>query len=101
MLGFSLTNPMDVLTIPTAYQNKTNKMISLSVGVSSLKKKINNKFLNSLTHLRLASFFMEFLLKKEKKAMKTKSKCVCACVRACVCVCERENSKSGKINITG
>ena len=46
MFGFSLTHPMDVLTIPTAYQNKTNKqrnkMISLSVGVSSLKKK-NNK----------------------------------------------------------
>ena len=33
-------------------------MISLYVGVSSLKKKINNKFLNSLTHLRLAPFFM-------------------------------------------
>ena len=46
MFGFSLTHPMDVLTIPTAYQNKTNKqrnkMISLSVGVSSLKKN-NNK----------------------------------------------------------
>ena len=62
---------------------------------------MNKKVLNSLTHLMLASFCMEFLLKKEKKAMKTKSKCVCACVRACVCVCERENSKSGKINITG
>ena len=50
MLGFSLTHPMDVLTIPTAYQktktktNEKTKMIFLSVGVSSLKKKINNKF---------------------------------------------------------
>ena len=41
--------------------------ISLSVGVSSLKKKINKKVLNSLTHLMLASFCMEFLLKKKKK----------------------------------
>ena len=40
MLGFSITHPMDVLTIPTAYNN-INKF--LSVGVSSLKKKINNK----------------------------------------------------------
>ena len=37
MLGFSLTHPMDVLTIPTAYKKY------LSVGVSSLKKKINKK----------------------------------------------------------
>ena len=46
MFGFSLRHPMDVLTIPTAYQKKTNKqrnkMIYLSVGVSSLKKN-NNK----------------------------------------------------------
>ena len=55
---------------------------------------MNKKVLNSLTHLMLASFCMEFLLKKEKKAMKTKSKCVFVCV--CVCVCERENSKSEK-----
>ena len=58
-----------------------------------MKKKeiINKKVLNSLTYLMLASFCMEFLLKKKKKAMKTKGKCarVCvrACVRACVCVC--------------
>ena len=25
MFGFSLTHPMDVLTIPTAYQNKTKQ----------------------------------------------------------------------------
>ena len=52
MLGFSLTHPMDVLTIPTAY-------ISLSVIFFYL---INKKVLNSLTHLMLASFCMEFLL---------------------------------------
>ena len=47
----------------------------------------------------LASFCMEFLLKKEK-AMKTKGVCVCVCV----CVCERERGGGGlnvkKINIT-
>ena len=37
----------------------------LSVGASSLRKKINNKkVLNSLTHPMLASFCVEFLLKK-------------------------------------
>ena len=69
ILGFSLTQPMDVLTIPTAYQKtKQNKnKNSLSVGVSSLKKKIiNKKVLNSLPYLMLASFCMEFLLKKRK-----------------------------------
>ena len=40
---------------------------------------MNKKVLNSLTHLILASFCMQFLLKK-KKAMKTKSKRVCVCV---------------------
>ena len=45
ILGFSLTHLMDVLTLPTAYQKskQKTKMISLSVGVSSLKNIINNK----------------------------------------------------------
>ena len=96
MFGFSLTHPMDVLTIPTAYQNKTKKQTKWFLFLWEYllwkRKIINKKVLNSLTHLMLASFCMEFLLKKEKKAMKTK-KCVCvrACLPACVraCVCER------------
>ena len=61
------------------------------------KKKEKKKVLNSLTHLMLASFCMEFLLKKEK-AMKTKEVCVCvrACVRACVRVCVRERERGSK-----
>ena len=44
MLGFSHTHPMDVLTIPAAYQKKNNnKIISLSVRVSSLENKIINE----------------------------------------------------------
>ena len=44
MLGFSLTHAMDVLNRPTAYQKTKSKTknISLSVGVSSLIKKIIN-----------------------------------------------------------
>ena len=37
MLGFSLTHPMDVLTIPTAYPPKKEKK-NVSGGLSSLKK---------------------------------------------------------------
>ena len=46
-LGFSLTHPMDVLTIPTAYQ--------FFFSLSDLRKRkiINKKVLNSLTHLML------------------------------------------------
>ena len=59
MLGFSITHPMDVLTIPTAYQktknwtNKKTKMISLSVGVSPTEREIILVFL-----------FVQFLKKK-------------------------------------
>ena len=92
-----------------AYHTNCLSKTNLSVGVSSLKKK---KVLNSLTHLMLASFCMEFLLKKEK-AMKTKGVCVCvcvcaracvcvrACLRLCVCVCvwEREREREGGLNV--
>ena len=43
MLRFSLTRPMDVLTIPTAYQNKTNKQTKKGGGGGGEKKKNKKK----------------------------------------------------------
>ena len=58
--------PYQLLIKKERKKKRRKKKISLSVGVSSLKKKIiNKKVLNSLTHLMQASFCMEFFLKKE------------------------------------
>ena len=61
MLRFSLTHPMDVLTIPAAYQ----LLLFLFYFLFSsffFEKEINKKVLNSRTHLMLVSFCVELLL---------------------------------------